>query len=464
MKISLCGAAGEVTGSGYLVDTGKARVLIDFGMFQGHDATQERNRSLGPVDASRLDAVVLTHAHIDHSGRLPLLVRGGFKGKIFATPATIDVTDLLLRDSGHIQESDALRETRRNQRRGRPAVEPLYTLADVEATLPLLTPLEYDATREVTQGVTARLVDAGHILGSASVELKVRDGAAERTIVFSGDIGPKNMPLLRDPVRLASADLVFLESTYGDRDHRPIDQTITEFRDALVQTAWAKQKVLIPAFAVGRTQQLMYFIAELRESGQLPDIPVYLDSPMAIKATALYRAHSGLLDHQALASRARPKFLQSLERIRSLATAAESRSLNDTWDPCVIIAASGMCEGGRIVHHLKHNLWKHGVTVLITGYQAQGTLGRRLVEGAREVRIFGDDILVRAKIATLGGLSGHAGQTELLEWYAELAGSRPRTILTHGEDRGRVPLAAKIKERHGVACELPGPGSSIDFS
>lgn len=463
MKISLCGAAGEVTGSGYLVDTGKARVLIDFGMFQGQDATHERNRSLGPVDASRLDSVVLTHAHIDHSGRLPLLVRGGFTGKIFATPATIDVTDLLLRDSAHIQESDAQRETRRNERRGKPAVEPLYTLTDVEKTLPGLVPLDYDIPREVAEGVTVRLVDAGHILGSASVEMKVRDGGGERTIVFSGDIGPKNMPLLRDPVTLPAADLVFLESTYGDRDHRPIDQTISEFREALMQTAWAKQKVLIPAFAVGRTQQLMYFIAELRESGQLPDVPVYLDSPMAIKATALYRAHPGLLDQRARASNARPRFLAALDGIRLLTSAAESRSLNDSWDPCVIIAASGMCEGGRIVHHLKHNLWKHGVTVLITGFQAQGTLGRRLVEGAREVRIFGDDILVRAKIATLGGLSGHAGQTELLEWYAPLAATRPRTILTHGEDRGRVPLATKIRERHGVECQLPGPGAVIDF-
>ena len=463
MKISLCGAAGEVTGSGYLIDTGRSRLLIDFGMFQGQRDTDAKNQSLGPVDPTRLDAVLLTHAHIDHAGRLPLLVKAGFKGRIHATPASIDLADLLLRDSAHIQQSDADRETRRNERRGKPPVSPLYTLADVEATLPLFSPLAYETPTEILPGFTVRLVDAGHILGSASVELRIQESGSERTIVFSGDIGPRNMPLLRDPTTLASADLLFLESTYGDRNHRPIDQTLAEFHDALTHSAWAKQKVLIPAFAVGRSQQLMYYIAQMRESGTLPEFPVYLDSPMAIKATALYKKHAAILDSKTHADSSRPQFIRALESIKSLTSAAESRSLNDSWDPCVIIAASGMCEGGRIIHHLKHNLWKRGVTVLIAGYQAEGTLGRRLVEGAEYVRIFGDDVIVRARIATLGGLSGHAGQSELLDWFNALAASKPRTILTHGEDRGRLPLAALIKSRHGTTCELPGPGAVIDF-
>jgi metallo-beta-lactamase family protein len=461
MRIALCGAAGEVTGSGYLVQTAKARVLVDFGMFQGHGATEARNRDLGPVEPLALDAIVITHAHLDHTGRLPLLTSRGFRGQIHATPATVDLTRLILEDSARIQEADAARQSRRLLRAGKRIVTPLYGPAEVEALDPLLVPLPYEERREIAEGITVRLVDAGHILGSASVEMTVSEGGRNRVIVFSGDIGLKGCPIVRDPTPLDHADLVFLESTYGDRNHRSQDETLEEFHAILARAFLEGEKVLIPAFAVGRVQEILYRLAEMVSAGRLPEFPVHLDSPMAIRATRLYAKHCELFDEDARALVRRGPLFGALRELRFTESAAESRALNDSWEMGVIIAGSGMCDGGRIVHHLRHNLWRRNVAVLIVGFQTQGSLGRRLVEGAREVRIFGEKIVVRAAIHTLGGFSAHAGQAELVEWAGHLAASRPRFVLTHGEPRARDGLHAALQSRLGRESECPERGAVI---
>ncbi len=463
MRIHLCGAAGEVTGSGYLVETASARVLVDFGLFQGPDATDGKNHELGPVDPKTIDAIVLTHAHIDHCGRLPLLATQGYARAIHCTPATADFTELLLRDSANIQESEAERTNRKLLRSGDPPVEPLYRREDAEKVFPLLKSLPYNEWRQVAPSIRVRLHDAGHVLGSASVEMQVTEGASTRTIIFSGDLGPSGVPLMRDPTTFDHADLVFMESTYGDRDHRPLADTVNELKEVLTQTAWSKEKVLIPAFAVGRTQLILYYMAELRRDREIPEAPIFLDSPMAVKATELYIKHADLLDDQTRRMAQSGIFRRELANLKFVQSVDQSKALNESWEPAIIIAASGMCEGGRIVHHLKHNLWRKGVVVLIAGYQAQGTLGRRLVEGASFVRIHGDTVQVRARIATLGGFSAHAGQTDLLKWFSTLAPSKPRLILTHGEDPPRQALAAKLRERFNAAAELPGKNAVIDF-
>jgi metallo-beta-lactamase family protein len=455
MKITLCGAAGEVTGSGYHVETDRARVLVDFGMFQGRGATEARQRNLKPVVPGRLDAVLLTHAHLDHSGRLPLLGRRGLKAPIWTTAASVDFAQLVLEDSGRIQEADARHLSRKRARAGKGAVAPLYTVDEVKRLEPLYRQVAYGEARPVAEGIRARYVDAGHILGSASIELTIEEAGRSRIVVFSGDVGPRGLPFLKDPTRLDRADLVFMESTYGDRDHKPLDGTLAEFAELLARAHAGRRKILIPAFAIGRTQQILYYIAEMVRAGSVPVFPIVLDSPMGIRATELYGQHRKLFDAEAHGLVSNHQFFRDLAGLRVTETADESRALNELDGPMVIIAGSGMCDGGRIVHHLRHNLWREDTDVVMVGYQGEGTLGHRLVSGADEVSIHGERVVVRAQVHTLGGFSAHAGQTELLDWLAPLLPGRPRLVLTHGEPEARAALADLLGVRHGLHAEQP---------
>lgn len=456
MNLTFLGAAGEVTGSATLLQTPSARVLVDFGIHQGDPHAQARNaRFPAELDPAHLDAVVLTHAHLDHSGRLPLLVREGYKGPVWATPATIELCDILLRDSAAIQESDADRLSRSRARQGRGPVQPLYTPKDVEATMTLFRELPYDDRRTIAPSIACRFLDAGHILGSASAELSISSGPKPHILAFSGDIGVRGAALLRDPVPFPRADTLVLESTYGDRDHRPLAETLRELTSLLADCRSCHGKTLIPAFAVGRTQNLIYFLADLKRQGRLDHPAVYIDSPMAIETTELYRRHRSLFDDAARALIDAGDTPLKFPGLRFTRTADESRALNTLKDHAIIIAGAGMMTGGRILHHLRHNLWKPETTLLIVGYQGKGTLGRQIVDGAKSVRIMGESVAVKAKVHTLGGLSAHAGQSELIRWASSLQASRPRVLLNHGEDPQRHKLGARLQSDLGLTAELP---------
>lgn len=461
MKITLHGAAGEVTGSAYLVETDRARLLVDFGMFQGGRRLEAKNVLPSGLDSVRLNAVLLTHAHLDHIGRLPLLLKGGYRGYIYATEATREIAGLILRDSAKVQSYDIERHNRKRKRAGKPPVAPLYNASEVEQTLERFRPVALGETISPAEGVTARFLGAGHMLGSASIQLTVGENGKKKTVVFSGDLGPSSLAIIRDTVPFQRADLVFLESTYGDRDHKSLKDTLAELQAIIEQAVKQKSRILVPAFAVGRTQQLLYHLDELFCAGIFKPFPIYLDSPMAIEATRIYRSHPDLFDEEAKDLRRDCEIARRHRYFKPTPTAQDSMKLNDAPGLCLIMAGSGMCTGGRILHHLKHGLWRPETAVMIVGYQGEGTLGRQLVEGAKSVKIHGETIAVKARIHTLNGFSAHAGQTELLKWFGHLAPSKPKVVLTHGEARGREPLAQLIRKRHGLQPVLPSQGDVI---
>ena len=461
IRIRLCGAAGEVTGSGYLVETPHARVLVDFGIFQGGPDARLRSRELGPVEPRKLGAAILTHAHIDHSGRMPRLYADGYRGPVFATHATLSLTRILLEDLAKLDGEWTEKLNRAHQRSGRAPVEPIYEPAHVTHMHRHQRAVNYGHAEQVAAGVRLRFHEAGHIMGSASVALTVDDDGTERVIVFSGDLGPRNVPILRDPDPPARADLVFLESTYGGRTHRPQAETVEAFKAILETAARQGERVLIPAFAVGRSQLILYYLAEAVREGRLPrDFPIFLDSPMAAQATEALIRHPEVLDPEARELAARRQFATDLASLKVTQSARESRALNEGNDPCVILSASGMCDGGRIVHHLRHNLWRPGANVVLVGYMVEGSLGRQLADGAPVVQIFGEDIAVRARVHVLDGFSAHADQPQLLDWLGTVAGP-PRVVLTHGEDVAREALAAAINERFGIVAGRPGAGAVV---
>lgn len=462
MDISFHGAAGGVTGSCHLVRVGGRQLLLDCGLFQGGREETARNRDPFPFDAAALDAVVLSHAHIDHSGRLPILVRRGFHGPVHATPATIDLARVLLRDAGHLQEADAERENRRRQRQGKGLVKPLFTAEDVEDTLRLFRPLDFDTPTGILPGVRVTLVPAGHILGAASVVLDLEEDGRGRRIAFSGDIGQDDSCMLPPPRPPDRAELVLLESTYGDRNHRAREATRREIAEVL-DSAWdAGGNLFIPAFSIGRTQELLTLFAQHYDEWRLDRWLLFVDSPMAIQANTVHLRHDHLFRDEARPLFAGRGLRDLLPNLRETASTEESMRINSVRRGALVIAGSGMCTGGRILHHFRHNLWRRECRVMIVGYQSEGTLGRRLVDGAKQVTIHGEEIRVEAGIHTIGGLSAHAGQDELAAWYGAIDG-RPELVLVHGEARGRDGLAARVREESGVEARLPGMGERIEL-
>jgi len=463
MKIHFHGATGDVTGSAYHLVTRHASILVDCGLFQGGRIERARNRREAKLDGGKLDAVLLTHGHLDHVGRLPILTRKGYEGPIFATQPTIDIATLILRDSLALQKGDLKRENKERLRRRQPLLEPLFEEQDVRNLKSLVRPIKYNQRREVAPGVEARFVDAGHVIGSASIELTVRENGTRKVVVFSGDLGPRGAPLLNDPVPFQTADVVIMESTYGDRNHRSLHETAIEGRKIIARAIENKAKILVPVFAVGRTQLLVYLLAAAFKRKTLPQFPIYLDSPMAIEATKIYSRNNELFDEEAREMVTSGELRKSLAVAHACPESSDSRALNDLTGPSLIMAGNGMCSGGRIVNHLRHNLAKPETVVLIVGFQSARSLGRQLVDGAKEVRIFGELVPVRAAIHTMGGFSAHAGQKDLLNWFASVAPSQPRLIVTHGDDRARAVFSTLVQERHGITAECPNLGDVIEI-
>jgi metallo-beta-lactamase family protein len=460
MRLHFRGAAGEVTGSQYLLEAGERKVLIECGIIQGGRNERARNAAAFGFDPRTIDAVVVSHAHIDHIGRLPLLVSRGYRGPIYATRATVDLARIMLEDSASLAASDAERENRSRERRGDAPIAPLYLLRDVADTLRLMQPLDYGEQREILPGLRLRFEDAGHIIGSAVVELVASRDGEHRTLVFSGDLGPDATPILRDPTPMKAADLVMLESTYGDRNHRSRDDTVRELGEILRGARDSGGNVLIPAFAVGRTQELLFWMARHFEEWHLGDWQIFLDSPMATKVTELYKRHSQLFGDSARVGVVDAGNPFRMPNLRLISDVQDSMALNRRASGCIIIAGSGMCNGGRIRHHLRHNLWRENCHIIFPGYQAQGTLGRELVDGADFVKVFGEKIRVRAQRHTVGGLSAHADQGGLAAWYGHFEG-RPPVVLVHGEDRAREGLAARLQADYGADVTLASAGGSL---
>ena len=440
-ELQFFGATGEVTGSLYVIRAGAHTVLLECGLIQGSPENEERNREPLPVDVDDVDAIVLSHAHIDHSGRVPRFVKQGYQGPVYVQNATKALCGIMLPDSGYLNEKDAEYENRKRRRRGQQPIKPLYTLEDAEMSLQLFQGLAYGETVEIVPGLTLRFHDAGHILGSTIVELRYSGDGGERTLVFSGDLGYRDAPVMNAPDTIAEAQAVIMESTYGDREHRSFADTIEELT-AVFQSARAAQgNILIPAFTVGRTQDLLYLMAENYERWKLGNWNIYLDSPMAIEATRVYAQYRHLYGVRLFGPDSN---LPDLPNFHMTRTPEESMLINEIGSGAIIIAGSGMCSGGRILHHLKNNVWRPECHLVIVGFQAQGTPGRRLVDGAETIKLYGDEYRVRIQLHTIGGLSAHGDQRDLVAWYGAFR-NRPPVYLVHGEPEAEEALAEKLR-------------------
>jgi len=454
MEIEFAGAAREVTGSCHILRVNGKTILLDCGMFQGKRSdSATKNRQL-PVPVDQIDAIVLSHAHIDHSGRLPFLVKHGYRKTIFATAATRDLCAVMLADSAHIQESDALHLAKREKG----FVEPLYGMRDAVATQSLMVGLPYDKTFDVVPGVRCTYVDAGHILGSASVILDITEGNTTKRLVFSGDIGRTGLAIIRDPVPPAKADVVIMESTYGNRDHESVAGARAKLAAVVRETAARGGRVLIPAFAVGRTQEVLYSLHELAREGAIPSIPIYVDSPLAIDTTTVFEMHPEVFDHtEQLVDTVKNLFHFNL--VHFTRDASESKALNTTRGPMVIVAASGMVETGRILHHLQHGASQPNNTILIVGFQAEGTLGRRIVERQPMLKIYGEEIPLRAHVEVIDGYSAHADRNELTGWIDAVRATSPalgQVFLVHGEPEAQDPFRTALTAKgYSVGCPEP---------
>ncbi len=468
MKLTFWGAAGAVTGSMHHLEVDGKQYLLDCGLAQGRrKEAEQKNRHL-PVDPRSIAAVLLSHAHIDHSGNLPSLVKNGFQGPIFTTPATADLCNSMLRDTAHIQEKDAEfvnKRAERRQREGRTngpePVEPLFTMADAERTLPLFHPVAYYTPQNLDEHLNYESYDAGHMLGSSNLILHYRNHDGRVRLAYSGDVGRPNLPITRPPDALPPVQYLILESTYGGRFHKSATHVINKLRDVVLRTCARGGRIIVPAFAVGRTQQLVLLLHQLANEGRIPNIPIFVDSPLAVDVTKVFRQHVECFNaetRQYLLDGEDPFGFSRLQYIRE---ASESKKLNDLHGPFLVISASGMCEQGRILHHLRNNLDDPRNTVLITGFQAQDTLGRKLVEKMREVKVFGEPVTVRAEISSLDELSGHADQGELLDWMKPLAPHLKKVFLVHGEPEQSKALADRIRTQYGLDVMAPAPGDSV---
>jgi metallo-beta-lactamase family protein len=465
MQLSFLGAARTVTGSQHLIQLNGHKLLLECGLFQGKRAeSYERNRNFAfnPPD---IDAVILSHAHIDHSGNLPNLVKCGYRGPIYTTHATAHLSNIMLLDSAHVQESDVAFVNKRRARNGEAPMEPLYTIEDAAMVAQNFWGMDYDAPFEPVPGVTARLVDAGHILGSAAIVLDVQEKGRKFRLWFSGDIGRRKLPLLRDPVLPEQADYLIMESTYGDKPHRDPETAFTELREVVLRTIRRGGKVIIPSFAVGRAQELVYDLHQMIDSGDLPRIPVFVDSPLAVNASDVFRDHPECFDEETKAFVRSDRHHSALgfDLLTYTRSVEESKALNTRNDPMVIISASGMCEAGRILHHLRHNIENKKNTILIVSWQAPYTLGRRLADREKKVRIFGEEFYVSAEVATIGGLSAHAGQDFLLEYAAAVKQSVKQIFLVHGEPDAAGALQGKMAERGLDKTLYPEPGTRLEI-
>ena len=456
MKLSFFGADQCVTGSCHCLEVGGKRILIDCGLQQGRDEVDNRTLPFAP---GSIDYVLITHAHIDHSGRVPMLIKNGFQGRILTTRLTAQLMSIMLQDSAHIQESDAEYKNRKNRRAGRPEEEPLYTVADAQRVPEFIDTCEYDQPVHLCDGVDAVFIDAGHLLGSASIRLTLAEGGETRTIVFSGDIGNVDQPIIRDPQFFTGADYVVMESTYGDRNHTEVWSYTGQLAQIIDETLGKGGNVVIPSFAVGRTQELLYFIREIKDQGlvtSVPNFPVYVDSPLAKSATTIFCGDlRGYLDQDALELVKDGTHMFNFPGLHLTETVDESKSLNEDHTPKVIISASGMCDAGRIRHHLKYNLWRADSAVVFVGFQSPGTLGRTLLDGTPSVKLFGEDVAVRAKVVNFQGLSSHADHDHLLDWISHFKEPKPQHVFVVHGDREVAPVFAQTVSQLGFTAHAP---------
>lgn len=462
MKLNVLGAAEEVTGSCHLVEINGRRVLLDCGLIQGSREDEARNEDPFPFAVDKIDAVILSHSHIDHSGRLPLLYRRGYRGPIYTQRACRDLCRIMLKDAAFLNEKDAEWDNRKRKRKGLPQIEPLYGIEDAQAVMRQFKVLDYGVRRKIVPGCHLELADAGHILGSSIVQLYLEEGGQQRKLVFSGDLGHHEDPILRDPAIIEDADLVMMESTYGDRLHRSMDDTMTELADILSTASKARGNILIPAFAVGRSQEVLYFLGQHYRDWGLGNWEVFLDSPMAIQATEVYLRHSELFNDDAYRAWKQNQEQPLLPNLHFSRTALQSMKINQIDSGALIIAGSGMCTGGRIRHHLKHNVWRRDSHVVMVGFQARGTTGRMLVDGAEFISLWGEKMKVAATIHTVGGLSAHADQRGLINWYQGFRGN-PRLLLVHGEADAALQLQEALKKELNAQVSVASPGAEIDL-
>jgi len=455
MKVEFLGGVRTVTGSATLLEKGSLKWLVDCGMFQGGKELEERNWHLQPYQAKNLSFILLTHAHIDHSGLIPKLVQEGFRGKVICTKATRDLCEIMLEDSGHIQEMEAEWQSRKGKRAGKKEAAPLYTVKDAEKSLRYFQTVNYGERFTLANGINVRFQDAGHILGSAIIEVWIEEGGGEKKLIFSGDLGNSGQPIVRDPSWIEEGDVLWMESTYGNRLHKSREETVQELLKIVQEAIAHEAKVIIPAFAVERTQEIIYTLGQFVRQGSIPSIPIYIDSPLAISATEIFKRNPGCFDHETQALLSGGEHPLEIPEINYTRTTEESKAINQDSRPGVIVSASGMCDSGRIQHHLKHHLWRNDSHIVIIGYQAEGTTGRRIVDGAKTVRLFGEEIAVKAHIHTLGGFSAHADQKGLLAWLSHFSNPQLEVFVNHGEEKISTQLSQLIRERFHFKTVVP---------